>query len=224
MKIALVGGTGDIGNGFAVRWARDHEIILGSRRAEKAKESVSKIQEYLKGKGLQAEISGMDNTAAIREADVVVLCVPFETVRSVTGDLSDAYSDQIVVSPVVPMACSKYFEFIPPSEGCAAVMIKNSLPETVRIVSAFHTIPAASLQEIDRELKGDVPICGDDKESKDVVSALARDIRSLRPLDAGPLTVSRQVEGLTPMLLNIARLNKMRQVSIQFVQERPNGR
>lgn len=223
MKIALVGGTGDIGKGFAVRWARNHEIFLGSRRAEKAKESVSEIQEYLKGKGLQVGISGMDNPAAIRESEVVVLCVPFETVRSVTADLSDAYSDQIVVSPVVPMACTKYFEFIPPIEGCAAVLIKNSLPETVRVVSAFHTIPAASLREIDRELKGDVPVCGDDKDSKEVVSALVRDIRSLRPLDAGPLTVSRQVEGLTPMLLNIARLNKMRQVSIQFVQERPNG-
>jgi len=105
----------------------------------------------MSGYGRQLQIRGMDNPSAIREADVVVLCVPFETVLSVTGDLFDVYSDKIVVSPVVPMACSKYFEYIPPAEGCAAKLVKNSLPETVRVVSAFHTIPAASLQEIDRE-------------------------------------------------------------------------
>lgn len=219
MKIALVGGTGDIGSGFAVRWSSHYEVIIGSRKEEKAQESAAEIRQYLRSLGIDPMISGADNKTAINESDVVVLCVPPENVATVTADLRDFYSDQIVVTPVVPMVRTKYFEYRPPDEGCAAFLVKRSLPESVRIVSAFHTIPAQSLKEHGKILRFDVPICGDDNASKSVVAEMCRKINNLRPLDAGPLSVSHQVEGLTPLLLNIARLNKMRRVGIQFVQE-----
>ena len=108
MKIALVGGTGDIGMGFALRWAAHHEIVIGSRRAEKALQSAAQVLGML-GEG---RICGMDNKSAVEAADVVVLCVPYEHMNSVTNDLRSSYSDQLVVSPVVPMGYgSKYFDF-----------------------------------------------------------------------------------------------------------------
>ena len=82
MKIALVGGTGDIGTGFALRWATNHEIIIGSRKAEKAQESAAAALQLLEGKGL---VQGTDNGSAIAAADVVVLCVPYENLVSVTS-------------------------------------------------------------------------------------------------------------------------------------------
>jgi NADPH-dependent F420 reductase len=217
MKIALVGGTGDIGTGFAVRWSAMHEIIIGSRKAEKAEGSAKEVQTIIRGGG---NVWGTDNGTAIKASDVVLLCIPFEHLTSVTTDLRGSYTDQLVVSPVVPMSYNgKYFEYNPPSEGCAALLAKAQLPEGMRIVSAFHTICAAALHHRDVELKGDVLICGDDKDAKEVVSGLARDIKNLRPLNIGPLAASSQVESLTPMLLNAARRNKLKNTGVKIIEE-----
>jgi hypothetical protein len=216
MKIALVGGTGDIGQGFALRWAPAHEIIIGSRKADKAIEAAKELSSKSGGK-----IWGTDNGAAIAAAEVVVLCVPYEHLVSVTSDLKDSYASQVVISPVVPMVYSgKYFDFRPPAERSAAAQARSLLPATVRLVSAFHTICAAALQDKERALQGDVLICGDDKEAKDLVAGLVREVKSLRPLDAGPIDVSGQVESLTPMLLNVARRNKLKDAGIRIIQER----
>ncbi len=217
MKIALVGGTGDIGTGFALRWASSHEIFIGSRKADKALESAAQVLEMLGG----GKVSGMDNKSAVESADIVVLCVPYEHLNSVTNNMRSSYSDQLVISPIVPMSYSgKFFEFTPPGEGCAALQAKALLPDGLKIVSAFHTICAAALQDRSRSLQGDVMICGDDQESKLLVFSLAKEIKDLRPLDAGPLSASGSVESLTPMLLNVASRNKIKNAGIKIIQER----
>jgi 8-hydroxy-5-deazaflavin:NADPH oxidoreductase len=218
MKIALVGGTGDIGMGFAVRWGANHEIVIGSRKEDRAKESAVMAMELL---GKDANVWGTDNGTAISASDVVVLCVPYEHLVSVTSDLEASYSGQLVISPVVPMSYNgKFFQYNPPKEGSAAMQIKSLLPEGMSVVSAFHTICAAALQSRDRELKADVLICGDDAEAIDIAIGLAHEVRSLRPLKAGPLAVSAMVESLTPMLLNVARRNKIKDAGIAIVSER----
>ena len=219
MKISLVGGTGSCGNGFAVRWAEKHEIIIGSRNPEKAALGADKIRKYLNDNGIEANIRGTYNQSAITEGDVIVLAIPPRFIRSVTKDLYNCYTDQIVVSPIVPMGRSDYFDYRPPVEGCAALMVASLLPPTVKLVTAFHTVSYASLQQINKILKGDVIICGDNDDAKTVVSDLVREIKCLRPLDGGPLSASYQVEALTPLLLNIARLNDMSNVGIQIVEE-----
>ena len=94
------------------------------------------------------------------------------------------------------------------------------LPEGMRIASAFHTICAAALQRGERKLETDVFICGDDPEAVNLVSGLAQEIKNLRPLNVGPLAASGLVESLTPMLLNVARRNKIRDPGIKVVSER----
>ncbi len=221
MKIALVGGTGDIGTGFAVRWAANHEIIVGSRKVEKAAEGAKAVQQMLDGDE-GACVRSADNGSAIAGADVVVLCVPFEHLPSVTCDLKTSYSDQIVVCPVVPMSYNgKIFQFNPPAEGSAAMLARSLLPEGAKVVSAFHTIAAASLQDRSRELKGDTFLCSDDLEALETVAGLAKEIKNLRPLKIGPLAASSLAECLTPMLLNVARKNKIKDAGISIVSERP---
>jgi len=217
MKIALVGGTGDIGTGFAVRWGQKHEIIIGSRNVDKARESAVAVLQLL-GAG---NVRGTDNASAVREADVVVLCVPYEHLTSVTAGLLDSYKSQLVISPVVPMIYNgKFFLYNSPPEGSAAMQARSMLPESVRVVSAFHTICAAALQEKERVMKGDAFICGDEVEAIDIVVELAGEIKSLRPLNAGPLAASSLVESLTPFLLNVARKNKIKDAGIAVVSER----
>lgn len=219
MKIALVGGTGDIGTGFALRWAANHEIIIGSRKAEKAVESALKVTEILGG--MSTNVRGTDNDTAIEAAEVVVLCVPYEHLTSATLDLKGSYSNQVVISPVVPMSYNgKFFQFDPPKEGSAAVQARSLLPEGTRVVSAFHTVCAVALQDVDRELRADVPICGDDEEAINLISSLIKEIKNLRPLKAGPLEGSSMIESLTPMLLNVARRNKIRDAGIKIISER----
>jgi len=217
MKIALVGGTGDIGTGFAVRWGQKHEIIIGSRNVDKARESAAAVLQLL-GAG---DVRGMDNASGVAEADVVVLCVPYEHLNSVTADLKDSYKSQIVISPVVPMIYNGlFFLYNSPAEGSAAMQARSLLPKGVRVVSAFHTICAAALQDIDRVMKGDAFICGDEAEAIDIVMELAGEIKNLRPLIAGPLAASPLVESLTPFLLNVARKNKIKDAGIAVVSER----
>ena len=220
MKIALVGGTGDIGTGFAVRWGQKHEIIIGSRNVDKARESAAAVLQLL---GEVGNVQGTDNASAIAAADVVVLCVPYEHLASVTAGLLDSYKSQLVISPVVPMIYNgKFFQYHPPTEGSAALQARSLLPKGVRVVSAFHTICAAALQDIERVMKADAFICGDDAEAIDITVQLAGEIKSLRPLNAGPLAVSSMVESLTPFLLNVARKNKIKDAGIAVVSERKN--
>ena len=172
MKIALVGGTGDIGTGFAVRWGQKHEIIIGSRNVDKARESAAAVLQLL---GAVGNVQGTDNASAIAAADVVVLCVPYEHLASVTTGLLDSYKSQLVISPVVPMIYNgKFFQYQPPAEGSAALQARSLLPKGVRVVSAFHTICAAALQDIERVMKADVFICGDDAEAIDIAVELGR--------------------------------------------------
>ncbi|HOV82916.1 MAG TPA: NADPH-dependent F420 reductase [Methanothrix sp.] len=220
MKIALVGGTGDIGTGFAVRWAANHEIIIGSRKAEKAAEGVKAVRQILDQPDQEVRISCAENSSAIAKADLVVLCVPFEHLQSVTVDLRGSYVNQIVISPVVPMSYNgKIFQFTPPAQGSAALLARSLLPESVKVVSAFHTIAAASLQNRAKELKGDTFLCGDDPDALETVAGLAGEIRAIRPLKLGPLATSALAESLTPMLLNVGRRNKIRDAGISIVSE-----
>jgi NADPH-dependent F420 reductase len=219
MKIAVVGGTGDCGQGFVKRWAKEHEIIIGSRKADKAEETAGELTSFLKERGVDARIRGMDNGSAIEASEIVVLSIPYKFIESMTSDLKESYSDQIVISPVVPMArVDKHFEYTPPAQGSAALLVKDLLPTSVKVVAAFHTISYAAFQDLDRTVGGDIVIVGDDPEAKEVAANLVRIVKDLRPLDGGPLKVAAQVEGLTPLLLNISRLNKVKNAGICVVK------
>ncbi len=194
-------------------------MIIGSRRSEKAEETAGELTSFLKERGVDARIRGMDNGSAIEASDIVVLSIPYKFIESMTVDLKESYSDQIVVSPMVPMTrVEKHFEYTPPAQGSAALKVKDQLPPSVKVVAAFHTISYAALQDLDRTIGGDVVIAGDDPESKEVAANLVRIIKDLRPLDGGPLKVAAQVEGLTPLLLNISRLNKVKNAGICVVK------
>ncbi len=219
MKIAVVGGTGDCGQGFIKRWAKEHQIIVGSRRAEKAVVAAEHLTSFLRDVGVDARIEGMENGDAIEASEIVVLSVPYKFVESMTSDLAESYSDQIVISPVVPMArVEKHFEYTPPAQGSAALLVRELLPASARVVAAFHTISYAALHDLEKPVGGDVLIAGDDPESKVVVADLVRIIEDLRPLDGGPLKLAAQMEGLTPLLLNIGRLNRVKNAGISVIE------
>jgi NADPH-dependent F420 reductase len=76
-------------------------------------------------------------------------------------------------------------------------------PEGVRVVSTLHTVSAANLNDLDRELDEDIPIAGDKRDDKRRVAELIARIPGLRPVNAGLLEGARMIEGLTPMLIAV---------------------
>jgi len=215
VKIGIVGGTGDIGEGMAMRLSPFFDVIVGSREADKAEQTCKLGSETLKKRGLDCSLKGVSNQSAVDDADIVILAIPF---KHLTGTLETlhGFENKIVVSPVNPMEKRDHFVFVPPAEGSAALLIKRLIPKEARICSAFNTIAANKWKALDEELTYSVPVCGDDLDAKRQVMDIVNKVSKLQAFDAGPLTVSSMVEALTPLLLNIARYNKMRDVGIQF--------
>jgi hypothetical protein len=239
MKIAILGGTGHIGKGFALRWGSLHDIIIGSRNAERASSAAKEYRCMLEDLGKKGSFEGVDNKTATQMADVVLLAIKYRHVSSVVESITPVLKDQIVVSVVVPMekdSCyiipdakhmevdvrdsaynAEYFCYTQPAGGSAAEEIAQLLPQHIQLVSGFHNVPAKHLEDLSLALDYDIAVCGNDMASKEVICKLTDDIPNLRPLDAGPLKASSMIESLTPLLINIAARNKMDDVGVKFI-------
>ena len=239
MKIAILGGTGNIGKGFALRWGQKHEIIIGSRDLEKAEAVAAEYNEVLEKYGHVAGITGTDNRTAAEKADIVVVAIRYSQLGPVMEMIRPFIENKIIISVVVPMEknmCyispgakhltvpleskefnTQYFCFSMPEAGSAAQEIQKMLPDNTELVAAFHTVPAKKLANLEIELDYDIGVCGNSMYSKEVVFGLVKDISNMRPLDVGPLETAAMVEALTPLLINVAARNEMKDVSLKFV-------
>jgi NADPH-dependent F420 reductase len=215
VKIGIVGGTGDIGEGMAVRLSPQFDVIVGSREKEKAEATCQFGIETLKKRGQKCSLTGVSNQEAVDNAEIVILAIPFKHLLG-TLETLHGFEGKIVISPVNPMEKKDFFTFVPPAEGSAALLIRRLLPPTARICTAFNTIAANRWKLLEEELDYSVPVCGDDPEAKQQVMEIVNRISKLQAYDAGPLAASPLIESLTPLLLNIARYNKIRDVGIQF--------
>jgi hypothetical protein len=216
MKIALLGGTGDIGEGLALRWASNHEIIIGSRKEQKAKDAVARYEKILQKFRISCNMSGRENAEAAQEADVVVLSIPYKHIVATIKQIR--FSDQIVITPAVPMKKVKNcMIYCPPKEGSCALLVQKALPRSAKLVAAYQSVAAEKLADVSKPAEGDVIICSDDDHAKKVVMQLTADIKNLRPLDGGPLAASAMVEALVPLLINVELKNKVRHPTIRIL-------
>ncbi|MCZ7357789.1 MAG: NADPH-dependent F420 reductase [Candidatus Methanoperedens sp.] len=218
MKIAILGGTGSIGEGFALRWAEKHDISLCSREVDRAVSAASEYTDTLLSKSMVCcGITGCTNEVGIKDVDVVVLSVPYHGVIDLLKNLKPYFKDQIVISLVVPMKKNRWFEYTPPKQGSAALEIKDILPASVKVVSAYHNVSAKKLANIELSLDYDVVVCGDDEDAKSTVMELTKEIKNLRPLDGGGLSSSYMIESLTPFLINLAIRNHLSDLGVKFI-------
>jgi NADPH-dependent F420 reductase len=221
MEIALLGGTGDIGEGLALRWAHDtdHTVLIGSRTPEKAVRKADEYRTQLTERGIEHDVEGYGNEEAATHADVVVISVPpqyvTETVETIGSALDE---DNVLVSPAVQMSRDAAgFHYDRPEDGTVAERIAAAAPESVPVVGAFQNIAAGALSNLDNELAADVVVTGDDAEAKARVQSLAEDIHGLRALDGGALANTGVVESITPLLINLAMNNEgMHDLGVRF--------
>lgn len=237
MKIGIVGGTGGMGEGFALRWCANHQIVIGSRDKNKAAEVASNYmkiaQEFYKDKikkdgggggvgGVgEGNISGDNNFDLGKDLDILILSIPYESINDTCSKLSQDISDScIIISPIVPMKWTeKGFTYIPFEEGkkTAAELVADNFKSRSRIVSAFHTISEVKLKKLELTLDADTYICGDDTSVVEKIKELVSEIQGLRPIYLGPLSMTYQAEVLTPMLLNGAKKNKLKNPGLKLV-------
>jgi NADPH-dependent F420 reductase len=215
VKVGIIGGTGDIGEGIAMRLSSVHDVSIGSREEDKAIDTSECCYAAITKMGLSCSVSGCTNQEAVNRAEIVILAIPFRHIGPTLSSLK-GLEEKIIVSPINPMEKREFFVYTPPPEGSAALLVKKLLPEGTRICTGFNTVAANKWRLFSENLDLAVPVCGDDPDAKARVLELVRSIPGVKGYDAGPLAASCMVECLTPLLLNIARFNKMRDVGIQF--------
>jgi NADPH-dependent F420 reductase len=223
MRIGIVGGTGGMGEGFALRWCKKHHVIVGSRDAQKAREAAENYSNAAKQAygSIAGNITGDENIALGKDVDVLILSIPYEFIDDTCGRLAGKIRDDcVVVSPIVPMTRTDAgFVYIPLEQGKkqAAEMVADRLPPRNRVVSAFHTISEVKLKNVGQGLDADTFICGDDQNAVGKLTELVSEIAGLRPIYLGPLALTYQAEILTPMLLNAAKRNKMKNPGVKLI-------
>jgi 8-hydroxy-5-deazaflavin:NADPH oxidoreductase len=202
--IPIIGGTGALGAGLALRWAAaGRPLAIGSRSAERAEEAAGRIRDAVPG----AEVEGLFNEEAAKRADVVFLTVPFRAQSENLNNLRGALQPgQILVDCTVPLAAAvsgKATRSLGVWQGSAAQQAQEMVPDGVTVVAALHTIAAPTLADLGAELDEDVLVCGDRKVDKARVAGLIELIAGLRAVNAGPLETARIVEQLTPLLISV---------------------
>ncbi|MDH3657857.1 MAG: NADPH-dependent F420 reductase [Nitrosopumilus sp.] len=223
MKIGIIGGTGGMGKGFALRWSQNHDVIVGSRDAARASESAAEYTNLAKEAfgEIKGTISGNDNVSVAKESDVLILSIPYDNIDSVcSGILSEVKDSCVVVSPIVPMTKTDVgFEFIPIKDNkpFSYQLVSNHMKNKSKLVSAFHVISEKKLVNPTLELDYDIFVCGDDNESVQVVNGLINEIKGLRPIYLGPGELSYFAEVSTPLLLNAMIRNKIKNPGIKII-------
>jgi NADPH-dependent F420 reductase len=201
--IPIIGGTGALGYGLAVRWARAGQpVVIGSRQATRAEEAAERVRAEVDG----AQVEGLENAEAAKHGPVVFLTVPFRAQSETLTNLKNALSDgQLLVDCTVPLAAAvsgKATRTLGVWQGSAAQQAAEMVPDGVTVISALHSVSAPKLAGGD-PLDEDILVCGDRKVDKQRVAKLIEQIEGLRAVNAGALETARIVETLTPLLIAV---------------------
>jgi NADPH-dependent F420 reductase len=197
--VPIIGGTGALGFGLALRLARAGvPVAIGSRDAGRAEEAAAKV-----GEGAR----GLVNSEAAALGEIVLLTVPFRAQSENLTNLKPVLEPgQILVDATVPLAAAisgKATRLLGVPQGSAAEQAQEMVPDGVAVVSALHTVSAPLLADLDHELDEDVLIAGDRREDKRRVADLVERIPGLRAVNAGTLETARFLEALTPLLISV---------------------
>jgi 8-hydroxy-5-deazaflavin:NADPH oxidoreductase len=202
--VAIIGASGALGFGLAVRLARAGvPVAIGSRDPDRAQEAAQRALAVIP----DGSFSGHDNAQAARAADTVILSVPFRNHSETLTNLKDALTPgKLLIDATVPLAAAisgKATRMLGVWQGSAAQQAAEMTPDGVRVVSALHTISAASLTDLDHPLEQDVLVCGDSRADKTDAARVISRIAGLRCVDAGRLEMSRITESLTALLIGV---------------------
>ena len=199
LTIAILGGTGKEGKGLAYRWARaGYKVLIGSRTPQKAVDAAEELSMMLGG---QSHIEGLGNPEAAKDADIVVLTVPYSAHNATLESVKDIVQGKLFIDVTVPLVPPKVSKVQMPNAGSAAQEARQILGEGVDVCAAFQNISHEHLLG-DNHVECDVLVTGTSKEARTETIKLVT-AAGLTGWDAGPIENSVVVEGLTSVLIGI---------------------
>ena len=193
-----------MGRSLAELLSKRHEVIIGSRDAARAKAAAAGI----------IGAKGSDYSSAASECDAGIVAIPFSAVDSITI-LADELSNKLVISIINPMIFENGMFLYGLEEGSAAQMLAARLPKS-RVATAFNNITPGFFSKASVSVL-DVAIAADSRVTFEEAASIVNSIPNLRPLYAGPLIMAQAVERITPLMLNLARINHTGSLSTRFV-------
>lgn len=220
--VAILGGTGKIGEGLARRicLGGKFKVKIGSREAKKAHDASDEVNQCLKEHNCICTSCFGGTNEEVCDADILILSLPFEHLKSTIEKVGlSAFENKIVVSLINPMIKNPTAKsFLPhyPTDGSAALTLTKILPSSAKIFCAFNNIASGKWMNLDQELDYSVAICGNDEDAKKEVMELVASVSRLQPLDAGPIEMSSVIEGITPLVITLAMRNGLKDVGVYF--------
>ena len=207
MNVAVVGGTGDLGFGLAVRLAAAGvNVTIGSRAEDRAREAAGRARQAV---GADAPVNGRENPAAVAAADLTFVTVPYGGQADIYRSLREHWRPGAIVcdttTPLATAVGGRPWQVLRPWHGSAAEQAAALLPEGVRLVGGFHTVSAEPLTDVTGPLDEDVLLCGDDAGAKAEVGAMVDRIPGARWIDCGALSMARVLEPITAALIAVNR-------------------
>lgn len=195
--LAILGGTGDLGGGLALRWAKaGYPIVIGSRSAANAEKAAAELKQKIAG----ADVRGLENGDAAAAGDIVVLTVPWANHGPMLEVMKPHCAGKIVIDVTVPLQPPKVRTVHLPPSGSAAQATQAALGEDARVVSAFQNVAADHLADLAHDIDCDVLVCGNDVEARQQVIELA-EAAGMKAWHAGQLANSVVAEALTSVLI-----------------------
>lgn len=214
MKICIIGGTGSLGAGLALRWAKaGHSVTIGSRDGDRASE-----QAEILSKKVENTILGKCNEQAAADCDLVLMAVPYSSHSSTLDIIKAHLNGKIFVDVTVPLMPPKVRTVQLPEGGSVAKSVQSKLGEGVRVVSAFQNVAAKHLYDLSHQIECDVLVCGNDKDARGIVINLAKDA-GMKAWHAGRIDNSAVAEALTSVLIFLNGTYKIDGAGIRIVGE-----
>ena len=204
MKLAILGGTGKLGLGFAIRFFQTgHEVMIGSRDAAKAREAAATVGEKVKS-GTNAEAAAW--------CDVAVVSVPYHSHTALLVPLKADLQGKMIIDATVPIDPANMLQ-TKTETGKSAAEETADILGNADVFAAFQTISHRILRNPEAH-DLDVMIGGSDNRKGQIIE-LVRSM-NLRPINAGPLAVAPHLERMTLLLLSINKANKVKESGIQI--------
>jgi NADPH-dependent F420 reductase len=202
--VSIIGASGALGFGLAVRLARaGSEVTIGSRETTRAEEAAHRARAAVP----QGTFSGLANESAAAANEILILSVPFRNQSETLHNLRDVLRPgQLLIDATVPLAAAvggRATRTLGVWQGSAAQQAQEMVPEGVTVLSALHTVSAATLRNLDEPLDEDVLLAGDRRADKRRAAALLDGIAGLRCVDCGRLEMARITEQLTALMISV---------------------
>jgi predicted dinucleotide-binding enzyme len=186
IRIAII-GAGNVGRALGGAWSTAHQVTYGVRAPDDPKYA-----------DLAAGVATVADAA--RDADVVVLCTPWQSTEQAIADCGDLTGRVLVdcTNPLTPDFSA--LEIGHTTSGAEQVA---AWARGARVCKAMNQIGAPMMDHPDVEGTPVMLVCGDDADAKDTTSNLVSEL-GFEVVDAGELALARLLEPYALIWIHLA--------------------